>query len=62
MKRYKIEYRRGNKSKLHWLTEIKKSGRRDGVRIEFWIDDSEVYSFQNQKKNKQQGIKIRCLR
>lgn len=38
MKRYKIEYFQGDRSKLSCITELSKSGKRDGTRIVFLSD------------------------
>lgn len=38
MKKYLVEYYKKDKPKLHRLTELSKSGRRNGTRIYFWDD------------------------
>lgn len=38
MKRYKVIYFSGEKSKLSYLIQISKSGKKDGARISFYSD------------------------
>lgn len=38
MKRYKVEYFSGDRSNPRYLTELSKSGRRNGVQISFLSD------------------------
>lgn len=49
MKRYKVEYWNGDRLKPCFLSEISKSGKKDGVRLNFSIDGNKIdqYNFKN---------------
>lgn len=55
MKRYKIEYWGGDRSKLHYFTELSKTGKNHGDSVWFYSNGTKMFQF-SYKNNNQNGL------